>query len=607
MLLPMLRLTRAPVLVSLLALLLARPGGAVSNASAPQESRGRLPEVDFIVLGPDGAPVRDLTASDVVLKIDGRTRVIRSLEYRHLAETSMGASAAPPMLPSPYGTNAAPAGGRKFVLAVDDDSLLPGREGPMREAVAGFLDRLLPEDQVALVNMPYGGVRVPMTPDRTKVLLSLTRMSGQATRDETGSDMACRTRRVLETLEGLLTSFGVAEGPTTVLFFTVGLAGPRRDAPVTLPPGMCELTVDVFGRVGTAAGSARAYFFIVQPDDAQFRHALRTENIAGSGFLGSDNPLEGIEHLAGVTAAQRLTLSGLQRDALDRIARETSGYYVATIEAERSDRNERTHQLDVKVSRPNTVVRARPEITFARTISMTAAPRPASVREMLAVTDAYTEVPMRAAAFATRGAEGKLKIVTVSEPADPDVTLKAVIVGLVDQADRVVAQWSAPDTAERPLLAAMLAPPGSYRLRVAALDTQGRAGAADYSFAAELTSAGPLTLSSLVLGLSRGGGFVPRLEFGTEPVALAAFEIYGGATGTRATARLELARTTDGPAVITSPLALDPTSEPGRFTATGAIAIGALPPGDYVARAIVAPEGAAEARIYRTLRKRATQ
>jgi hypothetical protein len=603
MLLPMSRITWWHGVAALLLFVIAFcPTAQIVNA---QESRGGLPSIDFIALGADGQPVRDLTAGEVVVKIDGRPRAIRALEYRHLADPRGEFTSAGGALPSPYGTNASPAGGRKIVLAIDDDSVLPGREGPMREAVAGLLDRLRPQDEVALVTMPYGGVKVPLTTDRTRVLLSMSRTTGQASRSETGSEMACRTRRILETLTGFLESFGVAEGPTTVLFFTVGLAGPRRDAPLTLAPGMCELTVDMFGRVGTAAGAARAHFFIVQPDDIQYRPGLRTENIAGSGFAGSDNPLEGIEHLAGVTAAQRVTVTGLNRGALERVARETSGYYVATLEPERTDRNERTHLLDVKVSRPNVTVRARPEITFSRTVSMISTARPTSVREMLAVTDPFTEVPMRAAAFVTQGEDGKLKIVTVAEPANAEATLKAVIVGLVDQADTVVAQWSAPDAADRPLVAAMLAPPGNYRLRVAALDTQGRAGAADYNFTAELTKAGPLSLSSLVLGLSRGGGFVPRLEFGTEPVALASFEIYGGAEGTRATARLELARTTDGPAIITSPLALEATRVPGRYTATGAIAIGALPPGDYVARAVIAPEGAQEGRVYRTLRKRA--
>ena len=66
------------------------------------------------------------------------------------------------------------------------------------------------------------------------------------------------------------------------------------------------------------------------------------ENVAGAGFKGSDNPLEGIEHLAGVTGAQRLHLSANGENTLVRIARETSAYYVLGFEAQpgRSQRAE---------------------------------------------------------------------------------------------------------------------------------------------------------------------------------------------------------------------------------------------------------------------------
>ena len=38
-------------------------------------------------------------------------------------------------------------------------------------------------------------------------------------------------------------------------------------------------------------------------------------------------------------------------------------------------------------------------------------------------------------------------------------------------------------------------------------------------------------VSGLVLGLSRGGSFRPRLQFGKEPVAIGYLEIYGGGPG----------------------------------------------------------------------------
>src|SRR4029453_19441364 len=118
-----------------------------------------------------------------------------------------------------------------------------------------------------------------------------------------------RTRTGLGSLEGMLNSLAGGEGPTTVVFISASEFGPRRDAPATLAPGMCELTTRVFERMGGAAAPARAHFWVVQPDQVMLRGSLAQETIAGTGFSGSDNPLEGLEHIAGVTAAERRSLT----------------------------------------------------------------------------------------------------------------------------------------------------------------------------------------------------------------------------------------------------------------------------------------------------------
>jgi hypothetical protein len=94
---------------------------------------------------------------------------------------------------------------------------------------------------------------------------------------------------------------------------------------------------------------------------------------------------------------------------------------------------------------------------------------------------------------------------------------------------------------------------------------------------------------------------MPRLQFGKEPVALATVELSGQATGT-ITIGLEVARTLDGPALVSTPLAVERLGD-DHYAATGAAPIGALPPGDYVVRAVVTVEGQPSVRVTRTLRK----
>ena len=105
-----------------------------------------------------------------------------------------------------------------------------------------------------------------------------------------------------------------------------------------------------------------------------------------------------------------------------------------------------------------------------------------------------------------------------------------------------------------------------------------------------------------MFGVSRDDRVMSQLEFGNEPTAIASFDIYGGAAGLGLTATLELARGLDAPALVTLPLALARADEM-RVVATGAVPIGALPPGDYVVRGVVRLVDGTTGRVVRTLRK----
>ena len=112
----------------------------------------------------------------------------------------------------------------------------------------------------------------------------------------------------------------------------------------------------------------------------------------------------------------------------------------------------------MRVSRRGVTVRARPEIAFldpapARTTRLT-------VTDLLASTEAATDLRLRIGGFTVRDADGKLRVGVVVEPVDPSVTLTSAGAILIDGGDRVVAHWFAKDATERPLLGAMAAPPG---------------------------------------------------------------------------------------------------------------------------------------------------
>lgn len=586
-------------LVCALAALAGRASAVVSSQSAVAGERAPGPTLDFAAVQSDGAPVTDLQASEVEVRINDRVRIIRSLR-RVSAGASAVATGRRAGVPAPFGTNDDVAAGRSFVLLVDQDSFAAGGQQLLTNAVEGLLPQLTPADRVMVAALPFGGITLPFTSEPARIRIAMRGLSVQGSRNETGSELACRTRRFLESLDGFLREQADGSVPLTLVLFTAGLAAPRRDAPMSVAPGMCELVVNDFRRVATAAGAVRANFYVMQPADIGMTGPGARESIGGAGFLGSDNPLEGIETLAGATGAARLPLDATGTGSLLRVARESSAHYEAELEPERGEVLGRSRSLTVRVARRGITVRARPEVTFAQVR------RPATTRlkvaDLLASTAAFPDLRLRVGGFTVRDPDGRLRIGVVVEPADPAARLTAVGAILVGAGGRVVSQWFGRDAAERPLLGAMTAPPGTYRLRVAAIDAAGNAGAAEDAIEASLTPVGSLSLGSLLLGISRADGTSVQLEFGPEPTAMASFDIYGGAAGLRMSATLDVAREPDGPALVTVPLALARADE-SRVVAKGVVPLGALAAGDYVVRGIIRLEDGTSGRVMRTLRK----
>jgi len=576
------------------------PGAAPAQQPSPAERASPLLSITFAAVTGDGVPVADLTAADVSVKLDGRSRPVRSLQLVSVSTASGGGS----LLPPPFGSNAITTRGRSVLLIVDDESFVAGGEQALRQAAERLLSALSRADRIALVSIPHGGVNIAPTTDRTRIRTALATLVGRGDSRQTGSDLACRTRLTLETLAHQLRAVRAPDGPTVIAFLTAGLAAPRRDAPATMAPGMCELRLDTFRDVGDAAGRARAQFYLVPPIDIMSTGSVGRENIAGVGVRGSDNPVEGIEQLLAVTGGTLINLGAGDRTAFDRIVAESGSYYVATIEPQRSDRG-RAHSLEVRVARGGVDVRGPRSITFVESEDRAGTASAPSPRDMLSTMAEFRDLPLRAAAYSSMEEPGgKIRVIVLAEPAEPGVKLVSVMAALFDRDGKGVASWTAQaDDLERaPVLGAVAAPSGAYRMRVAAIDATGRSGTADYDVDVDLARTGPLKISAILLGLSRSGSFVPKLQFEHEPVAIAYVEMMGAPPGARVAATLELSETANGPALISVPLTIE-SGGADRYVAKGSVAIGGIPPGDYAVRAMVGLEGHPMTRVVRTLRK----
>jgi hypothetical protein len=501
----------------------------------------------------------------------------------------------------PFATNGIAEAGRSFVIVIDDESFRPGRERPVRSALAMFIGALTPRDRVSLWTVPHGGMKVDLTTNHDRFSQALQLLIGHGPDRETGSEAACRSRTALEETEHLLSTMAGGEGPTTLLFMTASLYGPRRDNPMTMAPGMCELTPEHFQRLGRAAASARAHFYIIQTEDLIGGASPMSENIAGAGFRGNDNPLEGIENMAGVTGGTRLSLTRAGDQSLLPIARGTVAYYSAVIDGSSND-VDGAQGLDVRVSRSGVAVRSRALIHIKKPAGPTI--KPATPVEMVRSLAFYPDLPLRIAGYSSLDSPNNMRVITAAEPVEADVKLTALSAALFDAKGQMAGQVNATadELTSTPALTGLIVPPGTYRLRVAAVDATGRSGAVDMELVAEATTAGPLKMSSLVLGVSREGRFLPRLQFSNEPVGVAYLDIFGGQANTPVAAIIEVTTLTGTP-IVTNRLSLEASADVGRVRASGSLPIGALPPGDYVARVIVGIEGHPFGVVQRAFRK----
>lgn len=542
----------------------------------------------------DGQPVLDLKAGAVTLKVDGRPREITSFHFVDL-RPAVAAKASPASpLPPPFLTNAftTPDGRDVFVL-VDEESITPGKDAAVKEAIGALMSALSPRDRVGLVSVRLGGVNIGLTRDIEKVKSAVSSLAGHGSARETAGDLRCRTTRTLGALEGLFAAANPAAPPTVVFFSTAVAtfqAGQTARMGAATTTEECPLRSEQFTQLGAAAQASRAAFFVMELLDGG---ATPLPEAAG-----------GLENFAGATNGEFLRMGANAASQMARIAASTSAYYLVGFEPEAADRGTNARRVEVSVARAGTTVRAPRELTLPKP----AGKGPVTPRDMIRVATVFHDLPLRAAAYASRNpGDDKVRILALFEPVDGSVKLKSATIVMYDKAGNNKAQWNAQseDLKGPTSIAALVVPAGDYRLRVASTDASGRPGTVDVPMSAALVEAGPIRLGDLVLGTMTETGPTPVLQFRNEAEALAMIELYGRPAGPLK-AYVEVLK--DPAAEPLQAVALTPsaTSEQDKFVLSAKIPLGDLQPGDYMLRAVVGLEGQ-EGKVTRTLRKTGSQ
>lgn len=594
--------------------------------------------IDATVVNDRGEPVADLLPEDFVLTIDGSPRKIVSAQFIKQEPPGPAPTLAGRRLP--FTTNESAVGGRLVLIVFDLEGIGVGGGRGATVAASRFLDQLAAADRVGVLAFP-NGASIDFTTDRDVVKQTLMRVVGRGSffadgtyniglseafdidrgdpsaferlvqrecvneRTPEGIEI-CRTSlesqarsitmvnrqrgmNSIQTLRSLLTSFTKIDAPKTVVWISEGLP-------------LAEDRVELGGMAALAA-AARTTIYSLHLDQTIIADASRSRP-SPSMMQDRQLAIDGLATIAGITRGSMFTSIGTGTNVFQRIAREMTAYYLLSAEPEEGDRDGKPHRIKVDVARKDLNIRARREFTLRKEAAVPPSPaqRLASVLQQPLLA---TELPIKVATYNMRtpGAP-TVKVVVTTEfgrnaTVGEDATVAYAV--LTDKGKvvgtSITTNQAAPvrTTGPGPLQATTVieVPPGKYMLRLGVLDASGRAGSVEHLLDAGLASVGDVEMADLLLAPANAGAsaavrLVADTTIDDEPFG-AYLELYPTSADQmrRATVTVEIAESDAAPAIATAEAILSETREANRFVAQAMLPLGLVPPGEYVARAVV--------------------
>ena len=606
-----------------------------------------LLEVDVSVVDGRGKPITDLNASEFTVSVDGDPRRVVSAQFIDLGAAAAGESSAfaggPAAAPAvSYTANTAGDPGRLIVMALARESISFGEGRPAMWAAAEFLDTLNPNDQVALVTVPPPGPRVDFTTDRQRVRDKLEMAVGvgqdvvrfyhqlgiwEARQIVKAGEMPqlfnrivrrildricqhdyeCRlwvqqeAARVVEaeqrqrlesiwSLERILEGLRDVEGRKFVVWIAEELA--------TGDGGGIE-----FLGIRSLAAAARASVHVIllrKPDID-----MSAKDRSGSEIHDRMEEELGLGLIADYTGGAVHRVINNPEHAFEQLGRELSGYYLLGVEPLEGDLDGEEREIDVSVSRRGARIRARREVVHRSATD----DRETSARErlerLLMSPVAATDLPLRIATYAYREGD-RARVMVASDvgraPDRPDVSFGYRLIG--PDGATAASRGGQPEGATH--RTTFVVDPGRYTLKLAAVEEGGREGSLEHRLDVPAMSDVPFAIGDLMLTDERAAeedAPPPPVEAGLTAGRLRTYlELYAddpeGLEGLRF--RIDVARTPDGPSLVSETNDLTPEDDSTIGAVSTVMRVDALPPGQYVARAVVTRRGEEIGRRWRS-------
>ena len=625
------------------------------------ETSAEVVLVDVTVVSNDGEPVSGLTANDFKLMVNGQPRAVHTVQF--ISSRGMKAPVEQERLAS-VSTNEGPSTGRLLLFVIDENYLrVGGGRGVLRTAER-VMNSLAPGDLVGVSRLPTGRGSVNFTTDRARVRRALSGVLGgqparatdrvrlgEAHAFDTGdratweqvinrecgepgggtgaiadafgreacineveaqaknvlTDAAARTRQSISGYEQLAQSLATMNAPVNIILISEGLylGRDRND----------------LAHLAELAAKARTSFYVVQPDESMFD--VDTPRTIG-GFNYETLVAEGLEQLAGLTRGEFFKVATSGAGVFDRISRELSGYYLLSFEPTAADRASRDRRIKVEVARRGLTVRARSTyaIADAAASASTASLAPEEqVKSLLSSPLPSAGLPIRVATYSVTNSAipDEVRVILSAEIGEPATSAAEWPIGILvfNNEDKVFVDSTkymtlAPATertaSPRLLNITMSLKAGEYSLRLAAIDHEGKSGSVHHTIDARLNriAGDDVRASDLIVSSEIGEGGAPRpiptaVNFSETMYSIIELTGDNRERLSKSQVRVEVAETEAGPALVSADGKPIPRGESQR-TYAALLSLGVLPPGEYVARAIVSVPGQPDATLTRAFR-----
>lgn len=639
-----------------IALTLAGEQSPPQSPVQPFKSSVDVVRVDVSALDGNGRPIPDLTAEDFELRVDGRRRPIVSAQFLAVPSDSNT-----PHAPDPdhYSSNAQAVGGRLIMIAVDRTSIAFGRAKAALEAASRFVGSLNRADRVALATIPEGP-QVNFTADHALVQRLLLKIEGTAvsnlgrrnigiadalefdrrndsaiamiTERECGvpnlggnqrsgssevlvcqndvkseallvaSDARARARQSIAGLQGLLEGFPPSQTPKILAYISEGLV--TQGEPSQLP----------WLDDKAAAAHVTIYPLLLEGSEFDASQSRPPANRLADRAVQE----QGLAILAQATGGDLFRMISNSDSAFQRLSAELSGYYLLGFEPDARDRSGRPHAISVDVRRRGVTVRSRRQFTIPTTTVKTAETEViATLRDPLPA----VEIPIKFTTYSFRGPrQEKMRLFLAAEidrSINPEGQFSVGYV-VVDFDGKLVASQMgmalpSPDPRHKRTqryFTDVSVDPGKYTVKLVVVDDAARRGSVERVAEAGLTQAGPIRATNLLLGGRGDGGWAlpvaPAITGDITGDALYGYvELFADAaeTLTEASVTLEIAASETSAALERVPVQLEVPNEDARCRMGPVrVSVGSLPPGDYVARAVIAVRLDAVGQVSRPFR-----